>query len=499
MKFLIIVSISLLFAIPCGARIITVDDDGPADFNNIQAAIDDSNDGDIIEVNVGTYTGDGNRDIDFLGKAITVRSTEPNDPNTVAATIIDCNGNWSDNHRGFIFDSNENYDSVLLGITITNGFFGFIEEEGGAIYCNGSSPTISKCRIINNEANYGGGIACIDSNAIISDCTIKGNYTEGCGSNGGGIYCTGSDLLIKRCVITENSSRDRQGGGIFCSDSNCVITQCLISGNKCGEEGGGIACVDANAEINCSTIADNRGYGGGGIRVYSGSVVVRNSILWGNRAAFGNQISLRGNFDNKGKIELSYCDIEGLQQGIYIDWQGELNLNIGNINEDPVFIQAGLWDDNGTPDWIRDDIFLGGGDYHLKSEGWYWHTGRKVWTWDEDVTSRCIDAGNPGSALGDELLTIPSDPNNDWGENLRINMGAYGGTAEASMPPYDWALLSDITNDGAVDFVDFAYLADIYANQDDELPADFDRDGDVDYGDLSLLVDDWLKQTSWYE
>jgi hypothetical protein len=139
------------------------------------------------------------------------------------------------------------------------------------------------------------------------------------------------------------------------------------------------------------------------------------------------------------------------------------------------------------------------GDYHLKSQGWYWHAGRKVWTWDEEVTSRCIDAGNPGSPLGEELLTIPEDPDNDWGENLRINMGAYGGTAEASMPPYGWALLSDITNDGTVDFVDFAHLADIYLEQDERLPADFDRDGDVNYPDLRLLTEDWLKQTAWYE
>ena len=91
MKKTVAMFIWLLFAIACQARIITVDDDGPADFNNLQAAIDDANHGDVIEVQPGTYTGDGNSDIDFLGKAITVRSIDPNDPNIVAATIIDCN------------------------------------------------------------------------------------------------------------------------------------------------------------------------------------------------------------------------------------------------------------------------------------------------------------------------------------------------------------------------------------------------------------------------
>jgi len=81
----------VLAAITCRARTITVDDDAPADFNNIQAAIIDANDGDTVEIQPGTYTGPGNRDIDFLGKAITVRSTNPTDPETIAQTTIDCN------------------------------------------------------------------------------------------------------------------------------------------------------------------------------------------------------------------------------------------------------------------------------------------------------------------------------------------------------------------------------------------------------------------------
>jgi hypothetical protein len=67
MKQLVFAFVFLLWAVPCEARIITVDDDGPADFDNIQAAINDANEGDVVEVNIGTYTGLGNRDIDFLG------------------------------------------------------------------------------------------------------------------------------------------------------------------------------------------------------------------------------------------------------------------------------------------------------------------------------------------------------------------------------------------------------------------------------------------------
>ena len=133
----------------------------------------------------------------------------------------------------------------------------------------------------------------------------------------------------------------------------------------------------------------------------------------------------------------------------------------------------------------------------MKSEGWRWDSIRQRWDYD-DVTSRCIDAGNPGSPLGDELLSVPDDPNNEWGENLRINMGAYGDTEQAGMPPYNWALLADLTNDGIVDFVDLAHQAKDWLNSGDCQPGDFNRDSLIDISDLALLVEDWLKQTSWY-
>jgi hypothetical protein len=73
------------------------------------------------------------------------------------------------------------------------------------------------------------------------------------------------------------------------------------------------------------------------------------------------------------------------------------------------------------------------GDYHLKSQGWRWNSKDGVWASD-DVTSPCIDAGDPAAALLNEPLTSPQDAGGAV-VNTRIDMGAYGGTAEASLAP----------------------------------------------------------------
>jgi hypothetical protein len=145
-----------------------------------------------------------------------------------------------------------------------------------------------------------------------------------------------------------------------------------------------------------------------------------------------------------------------------------------------------------------DEVTLIEGDYHLLSEGWHWNTEGESWTYDY-VTSRCMDAGNPASDLGDELMSVPRDPDNTWGVNLRINMGAFGGTAQAGMPPHGWALLTDLNNDGSVNYLDFAYQAQDWLTTAPEQPGDQNRDGVVNKMDLAALAETWLQVTVWVE
>lgn len=210
------------------ANIIYVDVNGPNDpgtgsyedpFRRIQYAIDAATGGDIIEIQPGRYSGPGNYDLDPNGLAITIRSTDPNDPNVVANTIID------PNHlgRSFYFHSGEDTNCVVAGFTLQNGATD--DGSGGAIYCLDSSPTIRNCVIIKNTAIWsGGGIYFNNSESTIRNCIIGGNSAL---ATGGGVKCVScSNLAIINCTISGN-----QGEGIFCFNSTVSINNSIIWGN----------------------------------------------------------------------------------------------------------------------------------------------------------------------------------------------------------------------------------------------------------------------------
>jgi hypothetical protein len=279
------------------------------------------------------------------------------------------------------------------------------------------------------------------------------------------------DVQITDSIIIGN----RQNTGlVFCFGEQLTVNNCRFTGHK-------VAC-DSLAKKTCftnCTFAQNYYSGGKTIRCTASGVKPQvnfaNCILWDDV----NSISI----SPATAANITYSDVRG-------GWAG-----LGNINCDPCFAELGYLNNNGTPDYPFDDFWVDG-DYHLKSEGWRWDADRNYWAYDRQ-TSRCIDAGSPGYSLGSEPLTVSSDPQNLWGENLRIDMGCFGGTAEASMPPYNWALLSDIDNSGYVDFADYAYLTDDYGQEQENLNGDLNRDGEITIDDIFPLTDDWLLATDW--
>ena len=442
----------------------------PSQFLTIQEAIDHVNHGGIVTVSDGIYTGAGNRNINFKGKAITVHSE-----NGPLNCIIDCEQAY--NQRGFIFHGGEDANSVLSGFTIKRVKAMF---NGGGISCNGSSPTIENCIIINNSTqnfsagkSYGGGIYCgSNSNPTIVGCIIRSNTVSGGGGldfgmdgesgYGGGIYCSAdSHATIEGCIVSDNKAvggngfimmdpvwgGNGYGGGIYGNvtiNNSAIIRNTVLGGDgDYGGNGYGGGIYTNSATVNNGTISANtaaggqnypvgEGYSYGGGMYIGGGMTLTNCILWGNAASIGPEIY--------GSGSVSYSDVQG-------GYGGE-----GNIDTDPCFVDT---------------------DCRLSSD------------------SPCIDAGdnnepNPGLAdLDGHDRIIDGDCN---GSEV-VDMGAY---------EFNYAYMGDFDYNCRVNFADLSIFGLAWTSQPGDFNWDFacnisiPADNVIDKRDLAAFADNWL-------
>ena len=389
----------------------------PDEFPTIQAGINGASTADIVLVAPGTY----GETIDFLGKAIAVRSEAGDE-----LTVID----GAQAGSVVYFLSGEGDESVLEGFTIRNGI-GVGDEgygKGGGIYCEAASPTITGCTVTENEVDWsGGGIYCTwCSSPLITQCVISGNVADG---NGGGVYVSAASApVIEHCRISDNHAAG-PGGGLYCYESSPTIVNCCIQENTAGG-GGGIYLQESFATITNCRITGNSVFvylfgSGGGIRVYDSVVTIANCLLWDNAGDFGggiatafsvteitnctiteNRASLEGGGVHcNGATAMSSSILWGNEASfgpevwgcpcddiMFSDVEGQCEEGIGNIDGDPLFF---------------DDTF-----FRL------------------DAGSPCIDAGVPVTIYEDACLPPSSGTE-------RNDMGAYGGRQSCGWLDFD--------------------------------------------------------------
>ena len=466
----------------------------PSECSTIQSAIDAAMDGDSITIEPNTYSGPGNCDLDFKNKKLVVRSLNPNDPNIVASTVIDCKGSQVSPHRAFYFHSGEDANSIVTGLTIVNGY----QTDGAGILVDNSHPLITRCTFINCTAqNWGGGVYCYNSSAHITDC----NFCANTGHEGGAITTRGSGVpIIERCNIQANTAFSA-GAGI---NSDCLsspqIVNCIIAGNH-APAGGALSIFQSNPAITNCTIADNSSTSDGSQIIqyyeYGGGSNLTNCIIWSSLDQPYPLITLYSH----STMTLAYTDLQYLAAGITRSSDSIVNLSWGNIDVDPAFARHGYWASVDNPNIEMPPAVPGAkwisGDYHLKSEVGRWDPCTNIRVSDT-VTSRCIDAGNPGTLLRNEPMSIILNSHSTSVTNSRVDMGAYGGTEQASIGPTGWASVADLNNDGTVSGNDFAILAASWLQTDFELSADFSHDSTVDFYDTIVFAQNWLSTTSWY-
>lgn len=337
----------------------------------------------------------------------------------------------NDNSYHVVTASSVGTAALLGGLTITGGYADGTDANscGGGIYIDQAHPRLIDCSVISNAADHGGGI-----------------------------YNNSGNPLLTRCTFSDNSASLR--GGAICnySAATSVLTNCIFSRNQARWYGGGIRELDSTSRlINCTFSSNSAGWGGGAVySCWNSKPKLTNCILWDDTpdeifVDHGNALPL-----------VTYSNVQTSDQ---LPWPGE-----GNIYADPCFAEVNSPDPN---DW----------DYHLKSQAGRWDPNSEGWVQD-GVTSPCIDAGNPGCSLVDE----PNEPG-----NIRINMGFYGGRAEASKSPANWAFLADLNNDRKVDFMDMDVFGRYWLNHGQFIPSDLNRDLSVDISDLAVFAEDWLR------
>ena len=411
------------------ARLIYVDDDAPGDpaedgsaghpFDTIQEAIDSAISGDTVVILSGIYTGAGNRDLDYKGKAITIRSEDPNEPNLV---IIDCDGTEDDPHRGFNFHSYETPRSVLDGLTITDGYY---VRGGGISLSDCARPTVTNCAFRENRASLGGGAYC-ESGPTLTNCTFVDNSADG----GGGLYNNGDASecapVLSDCTFIGNAATNN-GGGMYNLGRSAkpFLTDCRFIGNSVSEGGGGAIRNNSSGSpklVNCLFAGNSAAAFGGAIRNSNGGgTELTNCTFSANYAANGAAFAATpddGDSQSPCVLTVVNCILRDGGDEIYNDDGSVVNVRFSNVRHPDA---RGPFPGEGNIDVDPEFADPDGGDYHLKSQAGRWDDDVLSWILD-DTTSPCIDAG-------DATVWVGLEPVPNGGV---INMGAYGGTAQAS-------------------------------------------------------------------
>ncbi|NIP23087.1 MAG: hypothetical protein GWN67_05480 [Phycisphaerae bacterium] len=433
----LIVAFVFLTSIPTFAgKIIYVDDDAPGvndgsswedAYNYLQDALAAAQSGDMICVAEGIYNPDqcagitpGDKtatfqlknDVAIKGGYAGFREVNPN-VRDIEENITILSGDlagddikltnpadmWReqsryDNSIHVVTGSYVDANAILDGFTITAGYNSAL---GAGMYNKDGNPTVTNCTFTWNCAEWGGGMGNWSSSPQVIDCKFVSNGAMG----GGGIdnVIDGIPILIN-CTFSHNSGRWRGGGMLngyagIGGSVNPILINCIFNGNSTDRFGGGMYNIDSSPIVDNCTFTGNAAERGGGIYSDRGSSpTLTNCILWNNKAIYGHEIYLSFYSEQQpSEITVSFSDVQGGTEYVYVETGSILNWEVGNIDADPLFVVPGQWE---WYSWVD-------GDYNLLE------------------ASPCIDTGDPNYVSGHTQTDLNGKPRIMGG---RIDMGA---------------------------------------------------------------------------
>jgi hypothetical protein len=332
---------------------------GTVDYPNIQAALTAAADNDTVLLADGLFSGPGNRDLDFAGKAIVLVSVSGNP----ADCIIDAEGDESNWRRVFYIASGEDPGTVIQGLTIAGGLHNdgggayivyessptfrdciftdnYSRGDGAAVFCwIDCSPTFTNCHFIDNVfvdygSQRGGGFFGNGSSAQFTDCTFSGHETH---AGGGAGFTYGGSPSFTRCSFRDNQAEYAGGAITLVSSVSASFTDCEFYQNSCDVIGGGGAALymsGSNVEfLGCSFVDNSSAEILDGLIItgYESRISLENCV-----AAFNLTCTAMVCTDTLSIIELTCSNIFGNASDSSACLDSLVNIN-GNISHDPYY------------------------------------------------------------------------------------------------------------------------------------------------------------------
>jgi len=448
------------------ARVIYVANDGPADFSTIGDAVTAAQSGDTIVVLPGTYAGWQNRDLVLAGKSLTIRSSDPNDPKTVAATVIDCEAGDGRGHRFIELYPNTGTQLSLAGLTVVNASGAF---SGGVVLCEAAHLQVTNCTFASNDVQWwGGAIHCVDSYANIEGCTFIDNtskamhggaiygknstvsiaysafrrntgnaiqtfdsavtlyacaFESNVGRDGGAVYCYAAlelvvpaYLNVVNCTFSKNTT-ETSGGALHMHNMEAMITASVFTANTAGADGGAIFNYRSSPSVTSCIFTQNKAVDiGGAVANYNESAPeIINATFVGNEADSGGGVSSKRNSDPLISHSILWGNQAAQGSGLYIAWDSvglgsasKATLEYSDIEGGRLaaYAEPGCTLTWGLGNINADPLFTGldFDDYHLSPD------------------SPCVDTGDPNYVPDRDATDLAGYPRR-FGKT--VDMGAY--------------------------------------------------------------------------
>ncbi len=254
----------------------------------------------------------------FAGDETSAGARDPSANVCVLSGDIGTGGDASDNSFHVVTAVGVSSGAVLDGFTITGG-----NANGGG------------------DDDFGGGMFVDDASPLVANCTFTDNAAT---SGGGGLFGrNGASPSLVSCVLADNTAAGAMGGGLYSDASGPRLANCVLSGNTAKQGGGAAYTDDSDAELDNCTFSTNTAPGlgglGGGIYSENSDLTLDNCVLWDNDDVGGSDESAQIHSVGAGSLSVATSCIQGLTS----------LAGAGNVGSDPLFVDADLRLDTGSP------------------------------------------------------------------------------------------------------------------------------------------------------